>query len=408
MNARASTNIPAKTSDSKPFQNYLLVSIVLLCVGVSITIVQYKVPSVLEDVMLRFSMSPSAGSWLMSIFTAMGIFLSLPTGSLAKKIGPRRILLLGCGIIVIGSIVGALATQSIVLVLSRGIEGIAFVFITVAGPLIIEQYISPERQGAANGIWSLWICLGSVIGSTATPMVLEALGFTGAWLAYAVIVVITSIVFCIAIRRRDTTPHEPITTTTNQADAKPYLELLKPNTLLYFFGYLVFNIEILAILSYTPTFLQSQGMNASLSGFASSLPGLIAIVSALAFGFAIDKTGKSKPLYVIALAATAPATFLMLTQTGPFLWVGAALIGFIGYGAPVACLSSLPQIAASKEAMPTAVGVLMLVQCLGEFMGSFITPILLGPNMNEWLFCGIVMGMLGVAGAAAIAACRFE
>lgn len=178
--------------------------------------------------------------------------------------------------------------------------------------------------------------------------------------------------------------------------------------MLYFFAYLVFNIEILAVLSYTPTFLQDQGMNASLSGFASSLPGLLAIVSALVFGRLIDRTGKTKVFYVIAVAAAAPATFLMLTQSGFLLWLGAILMGFIGYGIPVACLTSLPQIAGRSEMMPAAMGVLMLVQCLGEFLGSLVTPMLLGPDMANWMFCGVVMGAVGLLAAVAIAVCKFR
>lgn len=386
---------------------YLALSVILLIVGVAITIVQYKVPSILEPIMGAYGMTPSAGSWLMSIFTMVGIFLSLPTGALAKRLGPKRVLLLGCAIIIAGSILGAFATSAWLLIASRAVEGVAFVFITVAAPLAIERYVSKDHQGTANGIWSLWICLGSVIGSTATPLVFERLGLTGTWLAYAALVAGAALLLAAVVR-------VPKSIELPQAEAHEkvalsgYLQLIRPNALLYFFGYLVFNVEILAVLSYTPTFLQGQGMNASLSGFASSLPGLLAIASALAFGKLIDRTGKTKAFYLVALIAAAPATFLMLTQSGPLLWVGAFIMGLIGYGIPVACLTSLPQIAGSKAMMPAAMGVLMLVQCLGEFLGSLVTPMLLGPAMDQWMLCGLTMGALGFTGALAIALCRFK
>lgn len=399
--------------------NYLVFSIILLIVGVSITIVQYKVPSILETIMDSYGMDSSIGSWMMSIFTAVGIFLALPTGSLAKKLGPKRVLLFGCAVIVVGSVIGAFATSAWMMILSRGVEGVAFVLITVAGPLAIEKYVSKEHQGTANGIWSLWICFGSVIGSTATPMVFEALGLRGTWLAYAAIVVVTALVLAVAVRDPETGTVLPDASSSEAAaeeavadqekgGRKGYSSLINPNALLYFFTYLIFNIEILAVLSYTPTFLQGEGMNASLSGFASSLPGLLAIVAALVFGRLIDMTGRTKVFYVVAAAVAGPATFLMLTQSGPLLWVGAVLMGLIGYGIPVAGLSSLPQIAGSKEMMPAAVGVFMLVQSFGEFLGSFLTPILLGPGMDNWLLCGMVIGALGILSAVAIAICRFK
>lgn len=387
--------------------HYLVFSFILLFVGVAITIVQYKVPPVLEPIMAQFSIGLDTGSWLMSIFTAVGIFLSLPTGSLTKKLGPKTVLLLGCAIIVVGSVVGAFAGSAWLLVVSRGIEGVAFVFITVAAPLAVEKYVAPEHQGTANGIWALWICFGSVIGSTATPLVFQALGLTGTWLLYAAVVVVAAIVLAVFVRVPSQKPM-----TAAELEPKPtladYLKLMRPQALLYFYAYLVFNIEILAVLSYTPTMLQGQGIDASLSGFAASLPGLLAAVSSPVIGKIIDRTGKTKPYYLIGLAVSAPATLLMLTQAGPLLWIGAFAIGLIGYAIPVCTLTSLPQIAGSKELLPTAMGVLMLVQCFGEFLGSLVTPMLLGSSGTDWMFCGIVMCIVGITGAIALLFVKFK
>lgn len=388
---------------------YVALSIVLLAVGVSVCIVQYKVPSILEPIMSSYGMSTDAGAWLMSIFTMVGIFLSLPASGLAKRIGPKNLLLLACAVIVVGSIMGAFAGSTFQMVVSRAVEGVAFVFVTVAGPLVIEHYVDRAHQGTANGIWSLWICLGSVIGSSATPAIYETFGLRGTWLVYAGVVFLAAAVAVLFVRGGSASAGEETSdNAAGKVQFRDYLRFLKPQALLFFFAYLVFNVEILAVLSYAPTFLQQQGMNASLSGFASSLPGLLAIVSSLAYGKLIDRTGRTKGFYLLALAVSAPATMLMLTQPGPLLWVGAAGVGLVGYAIPVACLTALPQIAGSKEMMPAAMGVFTLVQCLGEFLGSLVTPMLLGPAMDQWVFCGAVMLVFGLAGALAMAACKIK
>lgn len=401
-----------RASDSrKPRQlGYVALSIVLLAVGVSVCIVQYKVPSILDPIMGSYGMSTDSGAWLMSIFTMVGIFLSLPASGLAKRIGPKKLLLLACAVIVVGGVMGAFAGSTWQMIMSRGIEGVAFVFVTVAGPLVIERYVDRTHQGTANGIWSLWICLGSVIGSTATPAVYGAVGLKGTWLVYAGIVIAAAVVMAVFIRGNGdaSADDEASGDAVREAQLGDYLRFLKPRALLFFFAYLVFNVEILAVLSYTPTFLQQQGMNATLSGFASSLPGLLAIVSSLAYGKLIDKTGRTKIFYLLALVVSAPATMLMLTQSGPLLWVGAAGVGLVGYAIPVACLTALPQIAGSKEMMPAAMGVFTLVQCLGEFLGSLVTPMLLGPAMDQWTFCGMAMLVFGLTGALAMAVCKIK
>ncbi|WP_418244372.1 CynX/NimT family MFS transporter [Ellagibacter isourolithinifaciens] len=401
-----------RASDSrKPRQlGYVALSIVLLAVGVSVCIVQYKVPSILDPIMGSYGMSTDSGAWLMSIFTMVGIFLSLPASGLAKRIGPKKLLLLACAVIVVGGVMGAFAGSTWQMIMSRGIEGVAFVFVTVAGPLVIERYVDRTHQGTANGIWSLWICLGSVIGSTATPVVYGAVGLKGTWLVYAGIVIAAAVVMAVFIRGNGdaSADDEASGDAVREAQLGDYLRFLKPQALLFFFAYLVFNVEILAVLSYTPTFLQQQGMNATLSGFASSLPGLLAIVSSLAYGKLIDKTGRTKIFYLLALVVSAPATMLMLTQSEPLLWVGAAGVGLVGYAIPVACLTALPQIAGSKEMMPAAMGVFTLVQCLGEFLGSLVTPMLLGPAMDQWTFCGMAMLVFGLTGALAMAVCKIK
>lgn len=402
-------------------EHYLLFSVFLLIVGTTITIVQYKVPSILEPLIGMYGMTMGEASWLMSIFTAAGVFLSLPAGSLAKRIGPKRVLLLGCAVIVLGGIVGAFAGCSAVLIASRLVEGIAFVFITVAAPLAIERYVSPKHQGTSNGIWSLWICFGSAIASTATPVIFDGLGMRLTWLLYAALVVVAAIGFCLFMKIAPKRQRSVADSDRHYADCLDdyggrgdvvgvgsYLAFLQPRPLMFFFAYLIFNVEILAVLSYTPTFLQAQGMDASLSGFASSLPGMLAIVSSPLFGKLVDKTAKTKSLYITALSASIPATFLMLTQSGPLLWAGAILMGFIGYGVPVVALTALPQMAGSKSLMPVAVSLFMLVQCLGEFLGSFLVPILLGPSMAGWVFCASAIAALGVVGVFALVFCRFE
>ena len=389
--------------------NYLVFSILLLIMGTAITTVQYKIPSILGPLMSDYGMTSSAGSLLMSVFTAVGIFLSIPAGSLVKRVGPKGVLMLGCGVIVLGSVVGAIAGTSLVLIASRLVEGIAFVLVTVAAPLAIEKYVSPDNQGTANGIWALWICFGSVIGSTATPVAFDAFGMMGTWLLYAAFVVAAAVVLALYMRKM-----KPIeeggraSSGDEKVGLKEYFSLLKMRPLLFLFAYLVFNIEILAVLSYTPTFLQQAGMDASLSGFASSLPGLLAIVSSPLFGKLADKTGKTKPFYLVALTMSIPATFLMMTQSGPLLWVGAFLMGLVGYGVPVLSLTALPQIAGNKALMPAMVGLFMLVQSLGEFLGSFLVPLLLGPAMAEWTFCAVVVSAISVVGVIALAFCRFE
>ena len=87
----------------KKYGNYMLIAFAMLLFGTAIATIQFKVPVVMGDIMVNMNMDANAASWLMSIFTFVGIVLAVPTGVLAKKFGPKTMLLAAAVIIAAGS-----------------------------------------------------------------------------------------------------------------------------------------------------------------------------------------------------------------------------------------------------------------------------------------------------------------
>ena len=75
------------------YKSWPLIAVTMLLFGTAIATTQYKVPVIMGDLMAQYSMDASTASWLMSIFTFVGIVLAIPTGALAKKVGPKNVLL---------------------------------------------------------------------------------------------------------------------------------------------------------------------------------------------------------------------------------------------------------------------------------------------------------------------------
>ena len=257
-------------STSKKYGNWALIAVVMLLFGTAIATIQFKVPVVMGDIMANMGMDANSASWLMSIFTFVGIILALPTGALAKRFGPKTMLLAAAAIIAAGSLLGAFAGNGMVLIVSRAIEGVAFIFVTICGPLAVQKYVAPDKIGSATGIWALWVCLGSVVGGVLTPTLYASTGFVGVWVIYAAAAVVFAIVVAVIVKN----PSEALE---GAADAPTerkvgYGELVKPNILLFFAAFLVFNMTLMAVLSFGPTFMQQQGVDPTLSGFVSTLP----------------------------------------------------------------------------------------------------------------------------------------
>lgn len=388
------------------YQNYIAVSVILTLVGIAIALGQFKIPSIMPAIMERFHMDLGSASMLMSVFTLAGIFLSLPTGFLARRFGCKNMVMLAVAIMAIGTLLGLFATSGSMLIVSRAIEGVALVFCSVSAPLVVRKYIPASKMGFASGVWSLWFSLGSFFGGVLTPIFYERIGFQGTWLAFAGIVVGLGLLLFFYLKPFSGRFFEKVSTAVAaeaDAEAEELVEEAKPvlrslfsrNVVLVLLGFLSFNIVLISFLSFSPTFLQGEGMSPTLAGFASTLPMLIAIVSSPLFGVLADKTKRYKLLMVLSMVVLGPCGFVLLTNSGPMLWVAACILGVIGLGAPPMYLILYPAIVKDKRLMPVAMGLLVMTQSLGQFLGTLIMPAVLDFG---WTAAGLFALVVGLAG----------
>ncbi len=412
-------------------QNFLLVSVVLLLIGIASVMVQMKLTTILPSLTERFAMEQTQVSLLMSMFTFVGLILALPVGFAAKRFGARNMLFAGIGFIVAGSLVGAFAGGSAMLIASRAIEGVAYIIIITCGPLAIERYVAPERLGTAMGIWGTYGCGGTLVSGALTPTLYEVAGFTGLWLAYAGFALFAGALFLFLVKDSRGAAEKlpvpkPVAEAAQAVDAqassravKPaegqpsggiagYGVFLKPNMVLFLFPYVCYNVLVGVTLSFSPTFMQSQGMTAAQSGMVITVTVGIALVSCIIFGMLVDRFGRCKPLYVIALLAMGPAAYLLTTSTGVGMWVGAALLGCLGMSASAVCPTAFVRILANPAMLGVGMGVLKLMQCLGQTIGNYAVPALLGPAMSNWPLVAIVSLVVGLVGAGCMMLCKYR
>ena len=394
------------------YQNPILVGVVLLFAGISVAMIQYKVPTIMTSLMQEFSMNAEAASWLMSIFTLMSIFVAIPAGTLAQKFGAKRMMIVASCIAIVGSLIGLASGTSALLIASRAVEGVALTILTTCGPIIVQQNVQPDKIGTTMGVWGIWGCLGSTIAAVLTPTMFENMGFSGLWIAYAVVAAIAAIVVLLVIKDRGIKVSEALEAASADAvaAAEPprYREVITKDVLLFFVGFAIFNICLLAILSFVPTILQMQNFDPTLSGFISTAPMLLSVVSSPLFGVVSDKIGRVKPLLVAAMLVMGPCTFLMYTNTGALLWVAVALMGLIGMGGVGMFLSGFAKLLPRPELASIGMGVMVTVQGLGQFLGTFLVQALLGPDLTNWFFAGMVLMVLGLVGTVALLLCKMR
>ena len=121
--------------------------------GVIISLSQLKIIPIQNEIVKMMGFSLSSISWLMSIFTLSGIFLSIPGGRLVTKFGPKKLLVFLMLAIIIGNGIGFISENFILMLFSRLIEGIAFSMIIMVGIVFINEWFKDGNRGLATGIW---------------------------------------------------------------------------------------------------------------------------------------------------------------------------------------------------------------------------------------------------------------
>lgn len=371
-------------------------------VAVAMAIVQYKIPTILPVLMTNLHMDATAGSWLMTIFVLMMVFSAIPFGILAQRFGARTISVVAVAIIVIGSVVGAFSQGTSVLLASRAIEGIAITAITVCGPILIEGSVDPRDAGTAMGIWGTWGPLGSTVAALATPTLFALWGMSVLWLVYAAIVVVAAIFMLVIVKRPNSAADQ------QDGGAARFGRLFTRDMLLYFVGFIAFNVCLLAVLSYVPTILQNRGMDATTSGFVSTLPMILSLVSSPFFGRVSDKTGKTKRLLVLTVAFLGPCAFVLYVSSGAVMWGAAVVMGLVGMGSTGLMILGLMKVLPDPSLKTIGMGALITVQGIGQFLGTFLVQLLLGPAFDNVYIAGAGVLAIGIVGTVCLAACRFR
>lgn len=393
------------TDQSPRYQNWAKVGLCVLMVGVSMALVQYKVPTIMLALMGQFSMSAATASWLMSILCLVMVPLAIPSGMLCSIIGPRKCIAIACGVMVVGTLVGAFTSSTALLMIDRALEGAAICILTVRAPVLIGATVNPARNGSAMGLWGIWGPLGSAVAALATPTAYACFGTTGLWLSYTAVVVVFTVVMIAMVK-------EPASAA--PADAvddgnKPTLgKVFTKDTVLFFCGFAAFNIVLLAILSFVPAILQNKGMDATMSGFVSTLPMILSVISSPVFGMLSDKTGQIKWLLVLAMAFLGPCALVLYCFTGVPMWAAAVVMGLVGMGSSGLMIAAFMKVLPDLRLAEVGMGALITVQGIGQFLGSFLVSMLLGPAMDRLLFAGVVVMVLALAGTACVAVSRFS
>ncbi|AKJ31268.1 hypothetical protein AAW51_4577 [Caldimonas brevitalea] len=119
-----------------------------------------KVAMVVPQLQQELGLSLTEVGALGAMFALLGALASVPAGTLVAAAGDRRMLVLGLAVMALGGSLGAQAVGLGLLLVSRVVEGLGFLLVTVAGPMVLRRVVSPAQLNRAFALWSCFMPAG--------------------------------------------------------------------------------------------------------------------------------------------------------------------------------------------------------------------------------------------------------
>lgn len=336
-------------------------------VGTMASFNMFKAPAIFSTLIPDLGFTDSTIGWVMSMFAMIGLVLAFPAGGILAKLGIRTSLIITALSLTIGSVLGAVAPDVVMLLVSRFVEGVGMGLISVVGPAAIATIIPARKQGLAMGFWGVWFPLGVILGMNSAPFLTALAGWRAVWWVVALISLL-SLIMVLLVYRQPPMEAEEQQTANDDAKAKPDYRSIVFVALAFMFWNI---INGAAVSGFFPSFLQSvHQMDAQSAGFAASLTSIIVLALGPLSGIVSDKIGSRKYLMVFGMALVAILLIFAFGDNLPLVWVFIILMSLCAAAVPTGTFSIVPELARKPAAIGTGMAIVAFFQNLGLVVGN--------------------------------------
>jgi MFS family permease len=188
--------VPKITSVKKKFKIGSLIEKRSLPVSLNMFFVTIPYGGIISFIALYGRSINIESSGLFFLILALGIAISrIFSGKSFDKFGPKKICILGLGLLIVGLPVLALNQSFFGYHLSALILGFGFGVIMATFQAIANHKVEAEKRGAANSTYLTFFDLGIGFGMLLVGFLIQVMDYSGAFILCAVIEVLALVVF---------------------------------------------------------------------------------------------------------------------------------------------------------------------------------------------------------------------
>lgn len=361
-----------------------------------------KMPPSIPSIRAELDASLRQAGWLLSTINLVTALGGMAIALTADRFGHRRLVLLGTGLCAVASLFGAFAVDVDLLLVTRVIEGLGFIAVTVAAPTLLLRICTPASQRITMAIWTTYMPAGAGTMMLIAAVILPLTSWRIVWFVASIATILMLIaLLVVGQRRRELDPvpasHRPVL-----GDMKEVASSGGPLAIALCFA--AYSCCWFAVVGFLPTLqIDRLGFSTSTAAIVTALVAMVNVTGNLSAGWLLHH-GVPRVFVIVGAAVTmsfcAAGIFvdgvpdiLRLVLAGIY----SAIIGVI----PGSLFTAIPVHAPRPQLAGAATGLLMQGSNIGGLLGPPITGALVagaGWPSAAWL----TSTALGVAAAAGL------
>lgn len=306
-------------------------------------------------------MSLTAAALVVSLLEIGGALFGRVAATLGHRFGLTPTLLAGLALIALAGLGQAFAGSAGTMYAWRALEGLGYLGVVTAAPLLIIETATDAQRGPALSLWSSFVPAGVAIGAVGAGTIAEAATWRTAIIASAAIAAVAFVVTALTRVRGAGASFG--------GEGRRGAGVRAWQLAIGFGCYAVFEVGMLALL---PTFLVDMaGATTRTAGALTGLASFATVAgSAVAAWLAHRRADVRWP---IAVSVIVPAlllfgVFRQVPQLAPVAAVAVALNAISGV-LPAIAFSLLPRAAGTPSAIPAANGLITQFGASGSLVG---------------------------------------
>jgi MFS family permease len=338
----------------------------------------------------ELGLNASKSGLLMSMFFIGYTLMQFPSGWLSDKIGPKKVLLISIGTILIATIFFGFVSTLVLLMVIRLISGLGHAGVPTSSAKVVANNIHPKQKMFIQSLILSTSGIGGILAFTLGSTLIN-MNWRYAYYGLAILYAVSILMILFFFPKEERVPN------VKQVNKIPISVVFKDKNVFILFAALLFlNIVLYGYVSWLPSFFGiNYGFDLKEISIILSINAILMSVGALSSSLMVDKVfkGNNKLFALISVIVCALACIVFALAGSLIVSIIMMFIFTLASNATFVTLFSWPHKLIEQEVIGSSIAIINIGSTFGGFLSPIITGYLITTFGGSYNVAFIAMGI---------------